>query len=148
MIRLLFLALLGLSLAAPAQQRSFEPIGDGTDAGVTLPPRDRTLVEEWLESLAQAWNTPRLAPLLDPAFPERRRLLGALEDRVPPDARLRVLSVGPVRVLSESRETDRIVRTLRIAVRWAVEGTGADGSPTRRETQQKLVVEWVRRVPQ
>lgn len=148
MIRLLFLVLLGVSLAAPAQQRSFEPIGGEAGAGVALPPHDRALVEEWLESLAQAWNTPRLAPLLAPAFPERRRLLGALEDRVPPDARLRVLSVGPVRVLSQSRETDRIVRTLRITVRWAVVGTDADGSPTRRETQQELVVEWLRRVPQ
>ena len=143
----LLLALLMLvSTSLVAEQRSFDPI-DGDAEPRSLRPAERQQVEDWLQELAAAWNTPMLGDFLHPDFPQRQRLLAALEDDVPPDARLRILSVGPVQVLDQRREPGRLNRTLRVGLRLQVEGPADDGGLERRESRQNLVLEWTRKVP-
>lgn len=148
MIRvLLAVVLLGLAVAASGGQRPFEPIGE-QEALTSLPLAERQQVEDWLRALVTAWNTPHLDEFLDPAFPRRQRLLGAIEDQVPPDTRLRLLSVGPVRVIKEERQSGVISRVLRVGVRFQVERPAVGDGVQRRESQQDLVIRWTRRVPQ
>ncbi|MFV8834358.1 hypothetical protein [Aquisalimonas sp.] len=147
MSRLLLVLLIGFATALHGGQRSQEPIGEQEDMGA-LPTADRQQLEGWLRALAASWNTPRLSDYLDPDLPDRQRLLGAIEDQVPPDAELRILSVGPVRVLDEERAPGVITRVVRVSVRLQVQGSADNGGLERRESRQDLVVRWTRRVPQ
>ncbi|SEO89584.1 hypothetical protein [Aquisalimonas asiatica] len=147
MSRLLLVLLLGFATALHAGQRSQDPIGEREDMG-SLPSVERQQLEDWLQALAASWNTPRLSDYLDPDLPDRQRLLGAIEDQVPPDAELRVLSVGPVRVLDEDRAPGMITRVVRVSVRLQVQGSADNGGLERRESRQNLVVRWTRRVPE
>lgn len=147
MIRLLLVLLLGLTTALHAGQRSQDPIGEQEDMG-SLPAADREQLEDWLRELAASWNSARLSDYLDPDLPDRQRLLGAIEDQVPPDAELRILSVGPVRVLDEERAPGMITRVVRASVRLQVQGTADDSGLERRESRQDLVIRWTRRVPE
>lgn len=147
MNRLVLVLLLALATALHAGQRPQEPIGEQDDMG-SLPTAERQQLEDWLQALAASWNTPRLSDYLDPDLPDRQRLLGAIEDQVPPDAELRILSVGPVRVLDEERAPGVITRVVRVSVRLQVQASAENGGLERRESRQDLVVRWTRRVPE
>lgn len=146
--RLILLGLLLACMTATAGQRDFEPIGDRDDELPELPAAERQQVEDWVRELVRSWNSRGLAGYLAPSFPERQRLLDALEEQVPPDARLRLLAVGPMRIVDEERSAQAISRTVRVAVRLQVEGTGEDGSLQRREGRQDLIIRWIRELPQ
>lgn len=147
MNRLVLVLLLALATALHAGQRPQEPIGEQDDTA-SLPTAERQQLEDWLQALVASWNTPRLSDYLDPDLPDRQRLLGAIEDQVPPDAELRILSVGPVRVLDEERAPGVITRVVRVSVRLQVQASAENGGLERRESRQDLVVRWTRRVPE
>ncbi len=147
-VRLMVLTLLMACLMAAAGQRDFEPIGERDEELPRLPAAERQHVEDWVQELIRSWNGRGLADYLAPSFPERQRLLDAVEEQVPPDARLRLLAVGPMRVVDEERDAQAITRTVRVAVRLQVESSGEDGSLQQREGRQDLLVRWVRELPQ
>ncbi len=146
-MRTVIAALLLVCLSATAGQRDLEPIGERGESE-ELTAQERQQVEDWLATLMRSWNGQDLADYLAESFPERQRLLDAIEDQVPPDARLRLLAVGPMRVVDQEREADAVIRTLRVGVRLQVEGADADGELQRREGRQDLLVRWERRLPQ
>ena len=146
-VRPILLGLLLICMTATAGQRDFEPIGEREEDLPRLPASERQHVEEWVEQLVRSWNSRGLAHYLAPSFPERQRLLGAIEEQVPPDARLRLLAVGPMRVVDEERSDQAITWTVRVAVRLQVEGTDEDGSLQQREGRQDLIIRWIRKLP-
>ena len=146
-VRPILLGLLLICMTATAGQRDFEPIGEREEDLPRLPASERQQVEDWVEQLVRSWNSRRLADYLAPSFPERQRLLGAIEEQVPPDARLRLLAVGPMRVVDEERSDQAITWTVRVAVRLQVEGTDEDGSLQQREGRQDLIIRWIRKLP-
>ena len=147
-LRPIMLGLLLVCMTASAGQRDFEPIGERDEELPHLPAAERQQVEDWVQEVVRSWNSRGLADYLAPSFPERQRLLNALEEQVPPDARLRLLAVGPMRIVDEERSAQAITRTVRVAVRLQVEGTGEDGSLQRREGRQDLIIRWIRELPQ
>ncbi|MCC5812780.1 MAG: hypothetical protein JJU06_20660 [Ectothiorhodospiraceae bacterium] len=145
-LRWLCALLLLLPVAGGAESmRSMEPIG-GTEsdqselAALSVPRED---VEAFVRDLAEAWNIGGLEQLLAEDFPDRNRLIGDLAD-LPADARLRVLSIGPIRTLENRWLDDGLESLVLVRVRAQVEIEGEAGLE-RRDTTQELVVRFVRR---
>ncbi|MCC5858403.1 MAG: hypothetical protein JJT90_09625 [Ectothiorhodospiraceae bacterium] len=138
--------LMALAPAAWADgMRTLEPIGGGREVPASsLPGVARDDVEDFVNALLEAWNGQGLERLLAEDFPDRNRLLGDLAE-LPPTARLRLLSIGPVQTLESSWEEDALVTLLSVRVRARVELEGEDG-PRRHETTQELVIRFVRRL--
>lgn len=96
------------SLAQAQETRQFNRIAI-PDAAQRLPPGARALaspqpvsperIDEAVQAVVTAWNTPKLAPLLADYFYGKSRLLDALNTKVPRDAKLRVLSVQGMQTL-------------------------------------------------
>lgn len=80
---------------------------EGAQRVVALKPVDRQLVVKALHSIARAWNTGALGPLLADDFTNGSRLLDTLAEVVPRDARLRILSVRSVSTLDQYRQLER-----------------------------------------
>jgi hypothetical protein len=90
--------LFGLILPADAAFRRFEPIAEprvsaDVPRGRVLRPVSRAKVEEAVERLLEAWNGSDLASVVGETFYDRSRLLDAVDQVVPRDATLRLLSI-------------------------------------------------------
>lgn len=106
---ILFAALFAACSLAHAQEvRQLNRIAV-PDAVQKLPPGARALatplpvpperIDEAVQAVVAAWNTPKLAPLLADYFYDKSRLLDALNTQVPRDAKLRVLSIQGMQTL-------------------------------------------------
>ena len=132
MSRRLLLCLLILSgvFASPVTAREFRTI-EAIATPVALPdgaqwlaeprPIPRAEVERAVRAVADAWNSRSLDPLLGRDFASKSRLLDTIAEVVPRDARLEVLAVQAVSVLSQYRQADRIVSTVSAVVRSQIE---------------------------
>lgn len=74
----------------------------------TVQPVDPRLVEDAVRKLyaAYGYSTGAIAGMLAPSFPDRSRLLNTINQRVPRDARLRVLGIQSIRTLDQFLRTD------------------------------------------
>jgi hypothetical protein len=79
-------------------------------------PIPRSEVERAVHAVADAWNSGALDPLLGDDFASKSRLLDTIADVVPRDARLKVLAVRAVSVISQYHQADRIVSTVSAVV--------------------------------
>jgi len=106
---------LGLLLAAMLPAREFRtlrpvlrPERPKLAKGAEWVPNPRPVpvrsVREAVRQLAGSWNTPRMGQVLDDRFYDRDRLLDSVDQKVPRDARLRVLDVRNARTLWQYRE--------------------------------------------
>ncbi len=92
--------------------RSFNALSVGTPiagakafAGVRkLGDVDVARVRDAVRRIAEAWNNGDMDRLLLPGFPNRQRLLDTLDQSVPRDARLAVLSVDAISTLGEQEQ--------------------------------------------
>ncbi len=79
-----------------------ERIPDGAVRAARFSPVDRQLVVRAIRSLAAAWNTGRLDPLLSrDRFYNKDRLLDTIAEVAPRDAVLKVQSVGGITTLEQ-----------------------------------------------
>jgi len=148
-----WLVALALALVPPTYAgslREFEPIV-GADpqrpAPPPLSPVPLTLVERFVHEVADAWSGRDLDAVLADEFPDRARLLDELQQSLPLDARLRILSVGTVQTLSQQPLPDGRLSEVLVRVRGQIEFTGADGQLQLLPTHQEWVVRIAQRVP-
>ncbi len=132
---LALLALCGSGAQLGAQEsRQFNRIA--TPQSQQLPPGARAVVavraitmaqaESAMQSVAAAWNTPQLDPLLASNFYDKSRLLDALNTNYPRDAKLRVLAVQGVQTLGQyvqpsASGAEQLVSRVSVTARTQVE---------------------------
>ncbi len=66
-----------------------------------IQPVDRRVIEDAIQKLMDAWNTGGLENLLSDNFFDKARLLDAIAEDVPRDARIRILAVEGVQTLQQ-----------------------------------------------
>jgi len=64
---------------------------------------DRQLIQQAYQTLFKAWGTAEMDQMLSDNFTNRQQLLNAVADGVPLDAKLRMISMDSIRVLSQQR---------------------------------------------
>jgi hypothetical protein len=157
-----FLLLLAVLLPAAAQAQTFRqmqpiPVPDaqtreaiqqgrqlrgGAIAGRLQVPR--VAVEEAVRRIYAAYNTPDFRQYLSERFYDPDRLASAIDEKVPREARLRVISVSSAQTVSTQRARDEQGREVSeslvlVVVRAQMEFTNAQGFQ-RREGEQELVL--------
>ncbi len=100
---ILFASLFTVFLLAHAQEvrqlnriavpKAVQKLPPGARALTTPHPVPQERIDEAVQAVVTAWNTPKLAPLLADYFYDKSRLLDALSTKVPRDAKLRVISI-------------------------------------------------------
>ncbi len=98
----------------------------GARAVATLRPITMAQAESAMQSVATAWNTPQLDPLLASNFYDKSRLLDALNTNYPRDAKLRVLAVQGVQTLGQYVQSgaagaEQLVSRVSVTARTQVE---------------------------
>jgi len=129
-----------------AQMR--EALRQGEQFRGSAPPRlrqvPRDVVEEAVRSIYAAYNTPDFRQYLSERFYDPDRLAEAVSEKVPRDARLRLLSVNSVQTLSQQPARDEQGREVTeslvlVVVRGQMEFVNAQGFQ-RREGEVELVL--------
>ncbi len=156
------IALAILACATPAQAQTFrsiqpipvpdaqmrEAIRQGAQLrGAAIPgmrqiPRER--VEEAVRRIYAAYNTPDFRQFLSERFYDPDRLLSAIDEKVPREATLRLLSVNSAQTVSTQRAKDEQGRDVSeslvlVVVRAQMEFNNAQGFQ-RREGEQEIVL--------
>lgn len=100
--------------------RTFKPIKQGEEAQETLP-LARADLESLLQDIVSSWNTDHFGEYLSDDFYDRERLLRAINDKVPKDARLRMLALQDVRLLEQKEEEEETSYIVSASVRTSLE---------------------------
>lgn len=138
--------LAGLTAATTAAEfRTIRPIlSPAAIAGVALGPVEQPVSRDTASAAArrvmQAWNTPDMQAALADGFVDRQRLLDAMSDKVPLDARLRVLGVQGMETLGQTIDGERRVSTVSVTVRAQVEYEDVQAGLVRREGTSELLL--------
>ncbi|MBF0609868.1 MAG: hypothetical protein G8345_14090 [Magnetococcales bacterium] len=113
------------------QFRSFVAIAapEENPAGFTRPAKPRSLprplVEKVVKNVMDSWNTGQMDHYLSESFQDKSRLLDAMVEHVPKDAKIRVMSIRGVQLLDqvERANSDGLttIHTVSVAVRTQVE---------------------------
>lgn len=128
--------------------RSLEPIVGAAGKSQGMVPVPISAVESFIYELAAAWNQQRLEPYLHPDYPNRARVIAGLPGRAVPGTQLRILSVGPVQTVEQTRSGNALTSTVVARIRAEMEIPEADGGFRRRSTTQELIIRVVRQVPE
>lgn len=147
---LILLALLAGVLPAYSQNgiRNLHPIGGPAGDSQHIVPVPIRHVEDFIHELAAAWNQQRLEPYLHLDYPNRSRVIAGFPGRVVPGTRLRILSVGPVQTVEQTRRGNVLVSTVVARLRAELEIPESSGGFRRRPTTQELIIRVVRQVPE
>lgn len=114
MKRIIFLLVLSVGVSQAAQFRTFKPIAGPAykpdDATVVANPRPvaRENVERAVSDLLKNWNKPgtETESLLDKDFYDSSRLSDAMDEKVPRDATLRLMSVQGTQTLEQYQRSE------------------------------------------
>lgn len=82
---------------------------------------ERGAIEKALRSILGSWNTPEFSKYLSQNFYDRERLMRSIEDKVPKDARLRLLALQEVKLLDQKREKNQVTYIVSANVRTSLE---------------------------
>ncbi|SRR5690554_46102 len=141
MMRRLVLALcLLLPILAGAQQREQVAPAD-------FVPVDSRLVRETLQELLASWDDMQLEPWLADEFGLRYQLLEVLRFDAPFDARVRLLSIGPVRIIEQQRGDASLTSTIAVRVLTQIEYEAPGLGFQRHEGIAEYVLRLNQRVP-
>lgn len=146
-------ALLAGQPALAQEVRQFNRIPT-PQAAPALPPGARALtvarpvsprqVEEAVQRVATAWNTPLLGPLLAENFYDKQRLLDSLSVQVPRDAKLRVLGVQGIQTLGQyvqpGEHGEQLVSRVSVTVRTQIEFNDPGSGLRRLEGDNELIL--------
>ncbi|MEX0729518.1 MAG: hypothetical protein WED00_03645 [Aquisalimonadaceae bacterium] len=147
-LSLLILLALLLPVHAHSGMRTVDPIvGTNGEPRDTVPVPVAT-VEAFIHALAEAWNRQQLEPFLDPDFPNRERVIAGFPGHAVPGTRLRILSVGPVQTVEQTRRGNALVSKVIARVRAQLEIPESSGSIRREPTTQELIIRVERWVPE
>lgn len=139
--------LLAIASAAvsSAEFRSIRPIlAPGADAAALGPveqPVARDTAEAAARTVMDAWNTPDMAAALSASFVDRDRLLDAMDEQAPSDARLQVLGVRGIETLGQTTQGDRRVSTVSVTVRAQLQYEDPQSGLVRREGTSELLLQ-------
>lgn len=112
-----------------------------------LPPVAPELVEALAKDLLRRWNDRGLDELLAADFPQRDRLLDAFPNRVPPGARLRLLSVGAIQTLEQQRIEAGVVSTVSAVINAQLEYDDPERGFQRHQGSAEYLFRITRRAP-
>lgn len=101
-------------------------------------PVDRKIVENAVNKLMAAWNKASLDKFLGDDFYNRTRLIDAIDNKVPRDASLRILTIEGIQTLTQNIQSDTsgkewIVSTVSATVKTQLEFNDATKGFRRRE---------------
>jgi hypothetical protein len=104
----------------------------------------REAVEDAVRRIYAAYNTPEFRQYLSERFYDPERLVSAIDEKVPREAKLRLLSINSAQTVSSRRARDEAGRDVTetlvmVVVRAQMEFTNAQGFQ-RREGEQELVL--------
>lgn len=88
-------------IMTPADANSTALSMDGYGAVDQIRPVAREVIDAVVKDLFASWSKPSLFQKLDRDFPNKRRLLDAIQSQVPPHVDLEVISVQTTRVLEQ-----------------------------------------------
>ena len=115
-----------------------------------IEPVNRKIVEGAVKKLMEAWNGNALEKMLGKEFYDKSRLDDAMDDKVPRDAKLRVLSIQGVQTLNqyiEDRDEKKSrVSTVSVTVRTQLEFNDPENGFQRREGTNEYVFRIKQRV--
>jgi len=131
---LLLIIVLMASISYASEFRKITPIfsnqrsDDENINAVQIKPVDRSIVEAALQSLIDSWNQLNLEEKLSDEFYDKTLFLDTIQEKVPLDAQLRILSIESIRTINqylESNSKDQIiiVSTVSALVRTQIEYT-------------------------
>jgi hypothetical protein len=119
-----------------------QQLGGGGIPGLRRVPRE--VVGEAVRKIYAAYNTPEFRQYLSERFYDPERLLAAVDEKVPREAKLRLISVNSVQTVSQQKAKDDEGRDVleslvMVVVRAQMEFTTAQGFQ-RREGESELVL--------
>lgn len=136
-----------LPIAVPDSQtreaiRQGRTLREAAAPGLRQVPREA--VEEAVRKIYAAYNTPAFRPYLSERFYDPERLAAAIDEKVPREATLRLISINSAQTVSQQpakdeNERDVIESLVMVVVRAQMEFTNAQGFQ-RREGEQELVL--------
>ena len=88
-----------------------------------IQPVARTVVEDAVRDLFASWNNADLARHVDDRFFDKRRLLDAIAENVPRDARVRILSIRAIQTLNQFSKHESATSTLVLSTVSAITRT-------------------------
>ncbi|ODS30242.1 MAG: hypothetical protein SCARUB_04653 [Candidatus Scalindua rubra] len=108
------------------------------EAVAEMQPVDRKIVEKAVNKLMGAWNKASLEDFLGEGFFDKSRLVDAIDDKVPRDASLRILSIQGIQTLTQNVQPDAsgrewVVSTVSATVKTQLEFNDATRGFQRRE---------------
>ncbi len=92
---------------------------EGVKAVEEFKPVDRRLVVKAVNMLMDAWNTAGLEQWLADTYTDKTRILDAIDEKAPRDARLRILSIQGIQTMEQHIQTDAS------GVEWVVSNVSA-----------------------
>lgn len=107
-------------------------------------PVDREVVEGAVRELIQAWNNKNIEGVVGEEFYDKSRLSDAMDEKVPRDAELRILSIQGIQTLNQYTEVDPsgarwTVSTVSATVRTQLEFNDPDSGFQRREGTNEYI---------
>jgi hypothetical protein len=119
-----------------------EQLRGGAIAGLRQIPREA--VEEAVRRIYAAYNTPDFRQYLSERFYDPERLLAAIDEKVPREARLRLISINSIQTVSQEKARDEaglpvLDSLVMVVVRAQMEFTSTRGFE-RREGESELVL--------
>ncbi len=78
----------------------------GAEVVEQMKPVDRRIMEKVINKLMASWNTPGMEKFLGEDFFDKSRLVDAMDDKVPRDARLRILSIQGIQTQGQYIQKD------------------------------------------
>lgn len=140
--RALGIGLLLLGLAAGAEHdEAVAPVPQ------LVPPVHPALAEAFIAELFERWNSRRLDAVLASEFPQRDRVLETFPQRLPPDARLRLINVGAVHTLKQEIVDGAVVSVVSAVVHAQLEYEDPEHGFQRHASVGEYIFRIVRRAP-
>ncbi|RPJ55743.1 MAG: hypothetical protein EHM12_11625 [Dehalococcoidia bacterium] len=125
------------------------PLGEGVQPVKEPIPVDRQTVEKTMQTIAEKWNSPDMAKILDKNFYEKDRLMDSMYAKAPVDAKLRIMSVGSYRVINQGIKLDPagdlLISRVSVIAKTQVEYNDPQNGFQRRQGEQEYIIKITQR---
>jgi hypothetical protein len=124
--------------------RTPKALPEGAKVGKEIQPVDRKIMEGAVKKLMRSWNTAGMENMLAEDFFDKSRLFDSIDDKVPRDAKLSILSIQGIQTLSQQIQTDTagaeiVVSTVSATVKTQLEFNDETDGFQRREGTNEYI---------
>ena len=124
--------------------RTPKALPEGAKVGKEVQPVDRKIMEGAVKKLIRSWNTAGMENMLAEDFFDKSRLFDSIDDKVPRDAKLSILSIQGIQTLSQQIQTDTagaeiVVSTVSVTVKSQLEFNDETDGFQRREGTNEYI---------